>query len=94
VAKRSLKARDTVTGKSRGHGASIDEADQSANGKRKEPKRLAKSTDPSFMKFTTYVKKATHLGVKTRLVSKEKELSDLVEELLSNWLKENEAFDA
>lgn len=43
------------------------------------------------MKFTTYIKKATHLGVKTRLVSKEKELSDLVEELLSNWLKQNES---
>jgi hypothetical protein len=50
---------------------------------------LAKSSDPAYMKFTTYIRKATHLGVKTRLVSKEKELSDLVEELLSNWLKEN-----
>jgi hypothetical protein len=54
-------------------------------------RRLAKSADPAFMKFTTYIKKATHLGVKTRLVSKEKELSDLVEDLLSNWLKENES---
>jgi hypothetical protein len=52
---------------------------------------LAKSSDPAYMKFTTYVRKATHLGVKTRLVSKEKELSDLVEELLSNWLKENDS---
>jgi hypothetical protein len=52
---------------------------------------LAKSSDPAYMKFTTYVRKATHLGVKTRLVSKEKELSDLVEELLSKWLKENDS---
>jgi len=52
---------------------------------------LAKSSDPAYMKFTTYVRKATHLGVKTRLVSKKKELSDLVEELLSNWLKENDS---
>jgi len=51
---------------------------------------LAKSADPAYMKFTTYIRKSTHLGVKTRLVSKEKELSDLVEELLSNWLKKNE----
>lgn len=43
------------------------------------------------MKFTTYIRKSTHLGVKTRLVSKEMELSDLVEELLSDWLKQNEA---
>jgi hypothetical protein len=55
-------------------------------------RRLAKSNDPEFMKFTTYIRKTTHLGVKTRLVSKEKELSDLVEELLFNWLKENDSF--
>lgn len=52
---------------------------------------LAKSADPAYIKFTTYIRKSTHIGVKTRLVSKEKELSDLVEELLSNWLKENES---
>lgn len=51
---------------------------------------LAKSADPAYMKFTTYVRKTTHLGVKTRLVSKQMEFSDLVEELLAAWLKENE----
>ena len=56
------------------------------------PRPLAKSADPAYMKFTTYVRRSTHLGVKTRLVSKEKELSDLVEELLSHWLKENDSF--
>ena len=61
-------------------------------GKRSNSKRLAKSNDPAFTKFTTYIRKTTHLGVKTRLVSKEKELSDLVEELLFNWLKENDSF--
>jgi hypothetical protein len=55
-------------------------------------KRLAKSNDPAYMKFTTYIKKSTHRGVKTRLVSREKELSDLVEELLFNWLKDNDSF--
>jgi len=56
--------------------------------------QLSKRADPAYLKFTTYVRKTTHLAVKTRLVSKEKELSDLVEELLSNWLKENESFEA
>lgn len=60
----------------------------------KKNAQLAKRADPAFMKFTTYIRKTTHLGVKTRLVSKEKELSDLVEELLANWLKENESFEA
>jgi hypothetical protein len=53
------------------------------------PPKLAKSADPAFTKFTTYIRKSTHLEVKTRLVSMEKELSDLVEELLANWLKGN-----
>ncbi len=55
---------------------------------------LAKSADPDYVKFTIYVRRSTHLGVKTRLVSKERELSDLVEELLSNWLKKNQSFSA
>jgi hypothetical protein len=93
VAKPSLKTRDTGNAV-QGHGSPANEADQSSNGNRSAPKRLAKSADPSFMKFTTYIKKTTHIGVKTRLVSKEKELSDLVEELLSNWLKKNESFKA
>jgi hypothetical protein len=58
-------------------------------GKTGTGRALAKSADPSYTKFTTYIRKSTHLGVKTRLVSKEKELSDLVEELLSTWLKEH-----
>jgi hypothetical protein len=58
----------------------------------RSPRPLAKSADPAYMKFTTYIRKSTHRSVKTRLVSKEKELSDLVEELLSDWLKENKSF--
>jgi hypothetical protein len=71
---------------------SADETRTDPEKNRSTSKQLAKSNDPAFMKFTTYIRKATHLGVKTRLVSKEKELSDLVEELLSNWLKENDSF--
>lgn len=55
-----------------------------------ELRPLAKSANPAYVKFTTYIRKSTHVSVKTRLVSKGKELSDLVEELLSDWLKENE----
>jgi hypothetical protein len=39
------------------------------------------------MKFTTYVRKKTHHAVKLRLVEQERELSDLVEELLAAWLQ-------
>lgn len=67
-------------------------ADPEQRGTVGKPRSPAKSTDPAYMKFTTYIRKSTHLGVKTRLVSKEKELSELVEELLSNWLKQNGSF--
>jgi hypothetical protein len=94
VAKRPLKASQTKTGKA-SHERRIpaSQSTSQVNGKAAS-KGLAKSADPAFTKFTTYIRKTTHLGVKTRLVSKEKELSDLVEELLSNWLKENNSFEA
>lgn len=50
-------------------------------------KSPSKSTDPEFMKFTTYVRKTTHRAVKTRLVSEGRELSDLVEDLMFKWLE-------
>jgi hypothetical protein len=40
------------------------------------------------MKFTTYIRKQTHHAVKIRLVDQRKELSDLVEELLAEWLRQ------
>ncbi len=53
----------------------------------KQPDRqLAKSLDPDYVKFTTYVRKKTHLAVKGHLVAQERELSELVEELLTSWL--------
>ena len=56
-----------------------------------QPKPLAKSADPAFMKFTTYIKKTTHRAVKMRMVGAEREMSELVEDLLSEWLKENDS---
>ncbi len=50
---------------------------------------LAKSVDPEYTKFTTYIRKDTHKTVKVRLTQQERELSDLVEQLLQDWLKQN-----
>jgi hypothetical protein len=50
-------------------------------------KQLAKSKDEDFVKFTSYVRRRTHRAVKTRLVEQGREMSDLVEELLSDWLE-------
>lgn len=48
--------------------------------------KLAKSVDPAYTKFTSYIRKQTHRAVKIRLVSQSREMSDLVEELLTEWL--------
>ncbi len=48
----------------------------------------AKHSNPDYVQATAYILKATHLDVKTLLVRKEKEFSDLVQELLDGWLRE------
>lgn len=47
----------------------------------------AKSQNPTFVKLTAYVPKELHLAVKVRLVEQGREISDLVEELVGEWLK-------
>ncbi len=52
------------------------------------PRRLAaKSQDPAFVKLTAYVPKHLHRAAKARLVEQGREMSDLVEELVSDWLQ-------
>jgi hypothetical protein len=94
VAKHPVKASQMMTGEVSHERGMPAARSTSLSNRKAASKGLAKSADPAFTKFTTYIRKTTHLGVKIRLVSKEKELSDLVEELLSNWLKENNSFEA
>jgi len=51
----------------------------------------AKRSDPDFVQTTAYIRKDTHRDVKIALLheGQEQEFSELVEELLSNWLKSN-----
>jgi hypothetical protein len=58
------------------------------------PKKLGrpatgKKNDPDYVGFTTYIRKETHRAVKIGLLQEGegRELSELVEELLSNWVK-------
>lgn len=50
-------------------------------------RRSGKSSDPDFTQVLTYIKKATHKDVRKALLDDEEgDLSDLVENLLSDWL--------
>lgn len=55
------------------------------------PKKIgrprAKRSNPEYTQVTAYIKLETHLEVKERLVRKQQEFSELLEELLSGWLQ-------
>lgn len=48
-----------------------------------------KRSDPDYEQTTAYIRKQTHLGVKIALLKegKGREYSELVEDLLADWLK-------
>ncbi len=51
------------------------------------PTRQAKSQNPDFVKLTAYVPRDLHRAAKARLVQQGKEMSNLIEELVSHWLR-------
>jgi hypothetical protein len=57
---------------------------------RKRGRPPAKRSDPAYVGFTTYIRKDTHLKVKIALLQEGngRELSELVEDLLSRWVKD------
>lgn len=59
----------------------------SAPKQRGRPK--GKRSDPTFEQVTAYIRKVTHQGVKIALLQEgqDREFSELVEELLSDWLR-------
>jgi hypothetical protein len=66
----------------------ISANDDSNQRQRGRPK--AKRSDPDFIGFTTYIRKETHKNVKIALLQEGngRELSELVEELLAQWIKQ------
>lgn len=48
---------------------------------------VAKSRDPGFVKFTTYIRRQTHLEAKTLALRQGRELSEIVEDLLASWVR-------
>ena len=48
----------------------------------------AKSSDPNYTRATLYLPKKIHKKLKTIAVEEEREMSEIVEELISRWLDE------
>jgi hypothetical protein len=62
---------------------------QGESKKRGRPK--GKRSDPDYEQVTAYIRKTTHTSVKIALLQENqgREFSELVEELLNQWLKEH-----
>jgi hypothetical protein len=49
--------------------------------------KVAKSKDPAYMKASVYIRKSTHKAAWEKLVRDERELSDVVELLVAQWVE-------
>ncbi len=71
-----LKARDRDNTATRGD-----------RGGRARAASVGKRSDDEYRQVSAYIRKDTHQQVKLTLLQEEREFSELVEELLSSWLK-------
>ena len=60
---------------------------EKAERKARTPKGTAKRDDPDYKQALAYVRRDTHKRVMGALIEDEREYSELVEELLTEWLK-------
>ncbi len=51
-----------------------------------QPTRKTKSTDPDYIRTTVYLPKQVHRRLKTVAASQDKQMSDIVTELIEQWL--------
>jgi Ribbon-helix-helix protein, copG family len=52
-----------------------------------QPVRKSKSTDPDYSRTTVYLPKRLHKQLKAAAADEEREMSDILEQLLEQWLK-------
>lgn len=70
----------------------VQEAPQQENeSKADDSKKIGKSRNDDYTQVLTYIRRDTHREIKKVLIDDfaKRDLSDLVEELLSDWLKKN-----
>lgn len=51
-----------------------------------KPTSQSKSTDPEYMRTTIYLPKQLHRKLKTAAVSQQRQMSDILTELVEQWL--------
>lgn len=56
-----------------------------------KPAKKTKSTDPDYVRTTVYLPKRLHKQLKVAAADEEREMSDVLEELVEQWLKSRKA---
>ncbi|OUL37463.1 CopG family transcriptional regulator [Nostoc sp. T09] len=54
-----------------------------------QPNSLSKSTDPEYIRTTIYLPKQLHRKLKATAASQERQMSDIMTELVEQWLLSN-----
>ncbi len=71
-------------------GAAKPESNSSDSGSGSDTPKVTKktkSTDPEYYQATFYIHKKCHKCLKSAAADEEREMSDIVEELIEKWLK-------
>lgn len=58
--------------------------------KEAQPQRRSKSTDPNYIRTTIYLPKTIHRQLKVAAASEEREMSEVVAQLIEEWLGSRE----
>jgi hypothetical protein len=68
----------------------VEQSTGAKPGAQPQPASVGKYKNPAYVQRTAYIQKTTDYAVKMKLLQQggEKEFSELVEELLATWLKE------
>ncbi len=61
--------------------------EQAASPTDSKPARKSKSTDPDYVRTTVYLPKRLHKQLKAAAADEEREMSEILEELVEQWLK-------
>ncbi len=54
------------------------------------PPKKSKSSDPDYMRTTVYLPRQIHRRLKSAAADEEKEISEIIEELVTGWLASRE----
>ena len=69
--------------------AETDKPDHQSTSQTRKPRRPGKREHHDYSKIGVYIRTETITEVKTRLVRERRDLSDLIQELLDQWLRVN-----